>query len=149
MSAWKNMTRLVSAAAFGGLTMGGAMAQDVVNIGFTGPLSGGAALYGKNTLVGLEMAAKEINDAGGIEVGGKKYKINLVALDDKYAPSESAVVSPASASFSPVSGSIWVSRSRVRSGTGGGATGRGCSSTWLSWVVTSSRRLARRLWKSS
>jgi branched-chain amino acid transport system substrate-binding protein len=68
-----------------------ASAQETVNIGYTGPLSGGAALYGKNTLVGLEMAAKEINDAGGFDVGGKKYKFNIVALDDKYSPSEAAV----------------------------------------------------------
>jgi branched-chain amino acid transport system substrate-binding protein len=68
-----------------------ASAQEAVNIGYTGPLSGGAALYGKNALVGLEMAAKEINDAGGFEVGGKKYKFNIVALDDKYSPSEAAV----------------------------------------------------------
>jgi branched-chain amino acid transport system substrate-binding protein len=68
-----------------------ASAQETVNIGYTGPLSGGAALYGKNALVGLEMAAKEINDAGGFDVGGKKYKFNIVALDDKYSPSEAAV----------------------------------------------------------
>ena len=37
------------------------------------------------------MAAKEINDAGGLEVGGKKYKLEVVALDDKYSPSEAAV----------------------------------------------------------
>jgi branched-chain amino acid transport system substrate-binding protein len=70
---------------------GGASAQEVVNIGWTGPLSGGAALYGKNTLSGLELSAKEINDAGGFEVGGKKYTLNVVALDDKYSPSEAAV----------------------------------------------------------
>ncbi|NMM37189.1 MAG: ethanolamine utilization protein EutJ, partial [Glaciimonas sp.] len=28
----------------------GAMAQEVVKIGYSGPLSGGAALYGKNAL---------------------------------------------------------------------------------------------------
>jgi branched-chain amino acid transport system substrate-binding protein len=69
----------------------GALAQEVVNIGWTGPLSGGAALYGKNTLSGLELSAKEINDAGGFEVGGKKHTLNIVALDDKYSPSEAAV----------------------------------------------------------
>jgi branched-chain amino acid transport system substrate-binding protein len=69
----------------------GAQAQEVVNIGWTGPLSGGAALYGKNTLSGLELAAKEINEGGGFEVGGKKYTLNIVALDDKYSPSEAAV----------------------------------------------------------
>ncbi|NMM36659.1 MAG: ABC transporter substrate-binding protein [Glaciimonas sp.] len=68
----------------------GAMAQEVVKIGYSGPLSGGAALYGKNALTGMEMAASEIN-AQGLEVGGKKYKIEVVALDDKYNPSETAI----------------------------------------------------------
>ena len=34
----------------------GASAQETVKIGFTGPLSGGAALYGKNVVDGMEMA---------------------------------------------------------------------------------------------
>lgn len=60
----------------------------VVNIGYSGPLSGAAALYGKRTLNGVEMAINEINDGGGFEVDGKKYTLNLVALDDKYLPNE-------------------------------------------------------------
>jgi branched-chain amino acid transport system substrate-binding protein len=67
-----------------------ALAQEVVKIGFSGPLSGGAALYGKNVLLGMEMAATEIN-AKGLEVGGKKYKIEIVSLDDKYNPAETAI----------------------------------------------------------
>lgn len=81
----------VAAAALATTMAGGALAQETVTIGWTGPLSGGAALYGKNTLTGLEMAANEINGAGGIDVGGKKYKLEVVALDDKYSPSEAAV----------------------------------------------------------
>jgi len=81
----------VAALAFCGLIASGALAQEAVNIGYTGPLSGGAALYGKNTLTGLEMAAGEINKSGGFEVSGKKYTINIIALDDKYAPSLAAV----------------------------------------------------------
>lgn len=69
---------------------GTAWSQEVVKIGFTGPLSGGAALYGKNVLNGLQLAAKEIN-AKGFDVKGKKYKVEIVALDDKYAPAESAI----------------------------------------------------------
>jgi branched-chain amino acid transport system substrate-binding protein len=64
---------------------------DEVNIGFTGPLSGGAALYGENTLEGLRMAAEEINAAGGITVDGEEYTINIQSLDDKYSPSQAAV----------------------------------------------------------
>lgn len=59
-----------------------------VNIGYTGPLSGPAAFYGERTLNGVKMAAEEINSAGGIEVAGKKYNLNIVSLDDKYLPNE-------------------------------------------------------------
>lgn len=90
MIARKTLNRAV-ALAFGALASGAAFAQEAVNIGYTGPLSGGAALYGKNTLSGLEMAANEINKAGGFEVAGKKYTVNIIALDDKYAPSLAAV----------------------------------------------------------
>ena len=68
-----------------------AQGADTVTIGWTGPLTGGAALYGKNTLTGLEMAAKEINDAGGVAVGGNKVKLSVTSFDDKYSPSEAAV----------------------------------------------------------
>ncbi|HTN65776.1 MAG TPA: ABC transporter substrate-binding protein [Burkholderiaceae bacterium] len=83
-------TRLAAALALGAAFCGGAGAQEVVKIGYSGPLSGGAALYGKNVLGGMEMAAAEIN-ASGLEVGGKKYKVEIVALDDKYNPSETGI----------------------------------------------------------
>ncbi|GLH62537.1 ABC transporter substrate-binding protein [Parageobacillus sp. G301] len=70
-------------------TSGGGDAN-TVNIGYSGPLSGPAAYYGKRTLSGLKMAAEEINNSGGFEVNGKKYKLNIVALDDKYLPNETA-----------------------------------------------------------
>lgn len=59
-----------------------------VNIGYSGPLSGPAAFYGERTLNGVKMAADEVNEAGGFEVNGKTYKLNVVALDDKYLPNE-------------------------------------------------------------
>lgn len=62
-----------------------------INIGYTGPLSGGAALYGKDALDGMQMAADEINKNGGIEVAGKNYDIKIVSYDDQYAPSKAAV----------------------------------------------------------
>jgi len=83
--------RLSIAIAVGlAFSAGGALAQEVVKIGYSGPLSGGAALYGKNVLSGMEMAANEIN-AKGLEIGGKKYKVEIVALDDKYNPSETGI----------------------------------------------------------
>ncbi|RZI43323.1 ethanolamine utilization protein EutJ [Herbaspirillum sp. HC18] len=80
----------LTALAFGMALSGAVFAQEVVKIGYSGPLSGGAALYGKNVLTGMEMAANEIN-AKGLEVGGKKYKVEIVPLDDKYNPSETAI----------------------------------------------------------
>ena len=95
------------------LGAGSALAQDAVKIGYTGPLSGGAALYGKNVVNGIEMAIKEIN-AAGLEVAGKKVKLELVALDDKYSPAESAINArrlvqqyQTSAVFVPHSGGIY------------------------------------------
>lgn len=83
-------TRLATAVAASLLFAAPAFAQEVVKIGYSGPLSGGAAQYGKNVLDGMNMAAAEIN-AAGLEVAGKKYKVEVVALDDKYNPSETAI----------------------------------------------------------
>ncbi len=90
MKVLKSFRRLAAASAVA-LAIGGAAHADEVNIGFTGPLSGGAALYGENTLEGLRMAAEEITAAGGITVDGEKHTINIQALDDKYSPSQAAV----------------------------------------------------------
>jgi branched-chain amino acid transport system substrate-binding protein len=92
MNSHQGFKRLSTLALVAGMALGGAsvMAQEVVKIGYSGPLSGGAALYGKNVLDGMTMAAGEIN-AAGLEVNGKKYKIEIVSLDDKYNPSETAI----------------------------------------------------------
>lgn len=84
------LQRLAAVAAFGLAAATPGFAQDVVKIGYSGPLSGGAALYGKNVLDGMQMAVNEIN-AAGLEVGGRKVRLEIVALDDKYNPSETAI----------------------------------------------------------
>lgn len=81
---------LAACAAAACIASSPALAQEVVKIGYTGPLSGGAALYGKNVLSGIQMAVDEIN-ASGLQVNGKKVKLEVVALDDKYAPAEAAI----------------------------------------------------------
>lgn len=86
----RHFTRLAGALAAASLLSAPALAQEVVKIGYSGPLSGGAALYGKNVLDGMQLAVNEIN-AAGLEVGGKKVKLEIVALDDKYNPSETAI----------------------------------------------------------
>jgi len=41
---------------------------------------------GKFTLQGAQLAAEEINRAGGVSVGGKKYQVKLEALDNGLSP---------------------------------------------------------------
>lgn len=68
---------------------GGALSTasaDTIHIGFSGPLSGGAAKYGNNCLTGLKIAVEDVNKNGGITVGGKKYDLELTAYDDMYKP---------------------------------------------------------------
>jgi len=92
MRSSSRLKRISTLALAVGLAFAGgtALAQEVVKIGYSGPLSGGAALYGKNVLDGMNMAAGEIN-AAGLEIGGKKFKLEVVALDDRYNPSETAI----------------------------------------------------------
>jgi branched-chain amino acid transport system substrate-binding protein len=87
MSEWKLLSRSLVAALASALMAASAWASETVVIGYTGPLSGGAALYGKNTLAGLEMAAREINAAGGLSIAQKAYVLKVVPLDDQYSPS--------------------------------------------------------------
>lgn len=84
----RQMTAVALASSL--LAAGPALAQEVVKIGYSGPLSGGAAQYGKNVLDGMQLAAAELN-AAGPEIAGKKVKIEIVPLDDKYNPSETAI----------------------------------------------------------
>lgn len=86
----RRLALLPLAALCASFLAGNALADETVKLGFTGPLSGGAALYGKNVVNGIEMAIKEIN-AKGLEVAGKKVTLELVSLDDKYAPAEAAI----------------------------------------------------------
>lgn len=64
---------------------GSATAGEIV-IGFTGPLSGPAAQYGRDNVAGLEMGIKDINNAGGITVNGEQYTFKLQTLDDHIDP---------------------------------------------------------------
>jgi branched-chain amino acid transport system substrate-binding protein len=68
----------------------GADGVEVINIGYVGPLSGGAAYYGRNVERGIQMAADEIEEAGGFEVGGRRVRFEIVTADDRYLPNETA-----------------------------------------------------------
>jgi branched-chain amino acid transport system substrate-binding protein len=65
-----------------------APAATTVKIGHVAPLTGGIAHLGKDNENGARLAVDEINAAGGIDVGGAKVKLELVAEDDKADPKE-------------------------------------------------------------
>lgn len=60
-------------------------AKEVV-IGFTGPLSGPAAQYGRDNVAGLKMAIEDINAAGGIKIKNETYTFTLKTYDDHIDP---------------------------------------------------------------
>ncbi len=49
-----------------------------IKIGALGPLRGEASIYGKSVKAGLELAIEEINEAGGVDVGGVKMTLALL-----------------------------------------------------------------------
>ncbi|MFI5166054.1 MAG: amino acid ABC transporter substrate-binding protein [Thermoanaerobaculales bacterium] len=62
----------------------------VIRIGAVLPVTGKESKIGGAYKVATEFAVKEINDAGGIDVGGTKMKIELRLLDDTSEPTKSA-----------------------------------------------------------
>ena len=67
-----------------------AMAADTIKIGFNIPLTGDIPEVGEGTKNAAEMYLADINGAGGLEVGGKKYKLQFIYMDNE-SKAESAV----------------------------------------------------------
>lgn len=67
-----------------------AFAQDRVPVGIVTSLTGPMAPPGKFQMNGFNLAAEEINAAGGIAVGGKKYLVDLKVYDTRANPAEGA-----------------------------------------------------------
>ncbi len=55
----------------------------VVNIGMIMPQTGKVAFVGIDTLHGAQVAAKQINDEGGLMVNGEKYEVKIRVYDDQ------------------------------------------------------------------
>ncbi|OQY13698.1 MAG: branched-chain amino acid ABC transporter substrate-binding protein [Desulfobacteraceae bacterium 4572_19] len=61
-----------------------------IKIGFNIPLTGDIPKVGEESKFAAEMMKKEINSKGGLEVGGKKYKLEFI-YEDNESKAESAV----------------------------------------------------------
>ena len=82
----KNVS-MIAVIALAGLAMTvgvPATAQDVLKIGVVSALEGPGSEWGRGVDGGTKIAAKEINDAGGLKVGSKTYKIRVISYDDGY-----------------------------------------------------------------
>jgi len=60
--------------------------EPTLKIGVLGAMSGFAASWGLTIKYSAEAVAEMYNNEGGIEIDGKKYKIEIVAVDTKLDP---------------------------------------------------------------
>jgi branched-chain amino acid transport system substrate-binding protein len=67
-----------------------AAGPDSIRIGLNAPLTGDIPKVGEGTKYAAQMWLEDVNAAGGIEVGGKKYKVELI-IEDNESKAESAV----------------------------------------------------------
>ena len=83
-----------------------AYAADTIKIAITGPFSGGSAPMGISMRDGAKLALSEINAAGGISVGTKKMKFEVIERDDEGKNERGALIALELASMADLSGVI-------------------------------------------
>ncbi len=77
------LVSVLSAASF--IWAGGAVAQsDTLKIGVVSALSGPGSEWGLAQDGAIKIAAAEVNEKGGLVVGGKSYKVEVISYDDQY-----------------------------------------------------------------
>lgn len=83
---------LVALLVLGGLLVGCAPTggEQTIKVGVVAELTGDIPAVGASCKNAAEMAVQEINDAGGLEVGGRKYKIELFIEDNAGKADQSA-----------------------------------------------------------
>lgn len=73
----------LAAALLVGVSAGAVRAEDTIKIGVVAAESGAFVSAGNTIVAAAKLATKEINDAGGINVGGKNYKFELFVRDNR------------------------------------------------------------------
>lgn len=89
-----NITRRKFLAATGGVAAGLSTfsatpskvfaGEKTVKVGFLAALTGDAAGWGLPGLYGVEIWVEQINAAGGMDVGGEKYRVEVISYDDEF-----------------------------------------------------------------
>jgi branched-chain amino acid transport system substrate-binding protein len=90
MKKWYTLTCTLLVAALVVLAVGSgqATAENVIKFGISTPLSGPAAPWGIPHMQATKLIFDEINEQGGIDIGGKKYTLEVIAYDHKYVIAE-------------------------------------------------------------
>jgi branched-chain amino acid transport system substrate-binding protein len=60
-----------------------AQSADTIRFGASLPLTGALAIYGKRVKDGYDFYVRHVNDRGGIDIAGKKYKVAITYYDDE------------------------------------------------------------------
>jgi branched-chain amino acid transport system substrate-binding protein len=81
-------------------------AADTVKIAITGPFTGGSAPMGASMRDGAKLAIAEINAAGGVQVGTKKMKFEVIERDDEAKNERGTLIAQELASMNDLSGVI-------------------------------------------
>ena len=58
-------------------------AGDTITLGLIGPMTGSLAVYGTHVANGVNLAVEQINESGGIEIGGTAYQLAIESKDDQ------------------------------------------------------------------
>lgn len=84
-TSWRRLSPLLAAGALVALATTPVRAQqEELKLGVIAALSGGGTAWGQGLHRGVELAADEVNAAGGLKVGGKTYKLRVIPYDDQY-----------------------------------------------------------------
>jgi len=77
--------RLVAASTLAAAMVvpGLALAEDVVTLGAAISMTGKYSTNGNHTQKGYDLAVQIVNDRGGVDIGGKKYKLEIKYYDDE------------------------------------------------------------------
>ncbi|MGQ0804389.1 MAG: ABC transporter substrate-binding protein [Actinomycetota bacterium] len=82
---------LITSVALAGAVPAGEQPKfdGTIEIGANAELSGFDQTFGQSQVDGMKLAAKDINAKGGVEVGGERFKLKIVAVDNRSDPTGS------------------------------------------------------------
>ncbi|TXH16233.1 MAG: branched-chain amino acid ABC transporter substrate-binding protein, partial [Gammaproteobacteria bacterium] len=84
----KSLLNFLASAALSFGLAGPVVAQEAIKIGQIEAQTGPSSYLGFMATQGAKLAVHQINQAGGVEVGGKKYPIDLDSPDTQGSPQQ-------------------------------------------------------------